>query len=559
MVEPGRAMAQKPVDILKQLGAFWTGLPTPKRLALLFAFTSVLLAVGAIAVIGSKVQYSYLYTSLDQRDAAAIAQKLTELKVPHTIEAGGSAIRVPEEQVHSLRLELAGNGLPSGGGIGNEIFDQTRLGATEFEQEVNLRRALEGELSRSIATISGVEAARVHLVMPKRRLFASKGESASASVILNLRNQHDFGRREVAAIVHLVSMAVPNLGPDRVTVVDSKGVTLHRPEGEQGGLGAGEGRSAEMREAERQVEERVRTLLERAAGPNAVDVRVKLEVDSATRERTEEHYDPTRNVLRSEHAVEERNATEAESVAGIPGAQTNLPDVEPGRQPTAEDMGRDVARRSHTRNWEVDRVVEKILLPAGDVKRLSVAVLVDGKYEQREGQSVYVPRTLEELEVLRNVVKGAVGFNAERGDSIELQSARFHRDQADVVEPATPEPPWKKYVVPGVAGIAGLLVLSAVVLTWRSRRDRLIAAQREQALQASLETEERQRLMEAEARLLEHETEGGALTPEFALQRRKEALEIAATDPATAAVVLRDWLSTPTALSAVAQPGGKNG
>lgn len=554
-------MAQKPVDILKQLSAFWTALPTPKRIALLFAVVSVMLAVGAVAVIGSKVQYGYLYTSLDTKDAAAIAQKLNELKVPHKIDAGGTAIRVPEEQVHSLRLELAGNGLPSGGGIGNEIFDQTRLGATEFEQEVNLRRALEGELSRSISTIAGVDAVRVHLVIPKRRLFAAKSEGASASVMLTLRNQHDFGRHEVAAIVHLVSMAVPNLRADRVSVVDSKGATLHRPEGEQQGLVASEGRSAEMREAERRVEERVRTLLERAAGPNAVDVRVKLDVDSATRERTEEHYDPTRNVLRSEHAVEELTNAEGESVAGIPGAQTNLPDVEPSLQPTAEDMGGNVARRSHTRNWEVDRVVEKILLPAGDVKRLSIAVLVDGKYEMREGESVYVPRTLEELEVLRNVVKGAVGFDAERGDTIELQSARFHRDRDELgtTTPALPEPEWKQYLLPGLAGLGVLLLLSGVVLVWRTRRERLAAIQRERALQAELEGEERHRLMEAEARLLEQQANGGDFTPEFALQRRKEALEIAASDPATAAVVLRDWLTAPDVASQLSEGTGIDG
>jgi flagellar M-ring protein FliF len=535
----------KPIDILKQLGAFWNGLSNAKRIALVFAASIVLVGVALISVISSRVDYAYMYTKLDSKDAASIAQKLDELKVPYTLEAGGTAIRVPEEQVHSLRLDLARDGLPSGGVVGNELFDKARLGATEFEIEVNQRRALEGELSRSILTISDVEAARVHLVIPKRRLFAAKTEGAQASVVLTLRNNAQFGRAEVAAIVHLVAMAVPNLAPERVTVVDSKGTTLHRPETSAGGGAAFDARVSEMREQEARLAERTQTLLEKVAGPGAVEVRVKLDFDSAAREQTKEQYDPKSTALRSENKVEERTATEGATVAGVPGAQTNLPDVEPSVQPINDEMGGNFARRSHTRNWEIDRVVEKVTRPAGDVMRVSVGVLVDGRYENREGEFVYVPRTEEELEVLRNVVRGAVGFDARRGDTLELQNARFHRDPIDAAPPVAAEPKWVPYVLPVVAGLGGLLMLAGTVLVWRNQRRRKQAALEERAIAAQLSAEEHQRLQEAEAKLLTPSDESGredTSSPEFAHRRREEAIQIATSDPATAAIVLREWL-----------------
>jgi flagellar M-ring protein FliF len=543
-------VALKPIDILKQLGAFWNGLSNAKRIALVFAVSVVAITVALIAVLNSRITYGYLYTKLESKDAASIAQKLDELKIPYTLEAGGTAIRVPEEQVHSLRLDLARDGLPSGGVVGNELFDKARLGATEFEIEVNQRRALEGELVRSIMTVADVEAARVHLVIPKRRLFAAKTEGAQASVVLTLRNNAEFGRQEVGAIVHLVAMAVPNLSPDRVTVVDSKGTTLHRPESGEGGGGVAgnEARQAEMREQEMRMAERTQTLLEKVAGPGAVEVRVKLDFDSATREQTTEQYDPKSTALRSENKVEERTATEGPTVAGVPGAETNIPDNEPTVQPReGGDLAGNFARRSHTRNWEIDRVVEKLSRPSGDLTRVSVGVLVDGRYEQREGEQVYVPRSAEELEVLRNVVRGAVGYDVKRGDTIELQSTRFFRDPAEFTVPATPEPKWLKYIVPAVAALGGLLMLSGAVLAWRGKRRKNKAAVQERAIQAEVSAEESHRLEEAEAKLLSPLGATGAgedlaSSPELAGRRREEAIQIATTDPATAAIVLREWL-----------------
>ncbi|MEI7894941.1 MAG: flagellar basal-body MS-ring/collar protein FliF, partial [Myxococcales bacterium] len=222
-------MREKAGQILSQLVAFWGKLSNVKRIALVLATTGVLVAALAISTFGPKEHLAYLFTELGADDAQGIVTKLKELKVPFKLDASGTAIQVPEEKVHELRLELAGLGLPRGGGVGFELFDKPRFGSTEFEQRIHHRRALEGELSRTIATIAGVQAVRVHLVLPERSVFAAQKERASASVVLKLRPGKSFGKNEIATVVHLVASAVPGLAEERISVVSADGLTLHRP------------------------------------------------------------------------------------------------------------------------------------------------------------------------------------------------------------------------------------------------------------------------------------------------------------------------------------------
>jgi flagellar M-ring protein FliF len=556
-------------EVIKQLVGVWQSMSTAKRLALAGLTLAVLIGVSAIAVIGSEVRYATLYSGLDPKDGADVVQKLNELKVPFRIQGDGAIIAVPADRVQTLRLELAGDGLPRGGGVGNEIFDQSRLGSTEFEQQINLRRAMEGELARTIGTIDAVQSARVHLVMPKRRIFSAKSEGASASVILHLRPGAEFRKREVSAIVHLVATAVPDLTDDRVTVVDTNGVTLHHPKsGDAADVETEQRYNEEARNAELAIENRVRSLLERTTGVGSVDVRVKLELDRSSKERTEEHYEPTRTAMRSEQKTEETVGTEGTTVAGVPGAQTNLPDVDPSVASTQDGVGgRGLLKRSHTRNWEIDRVVEKILLPAGNVSRVSVAVLVDGRHELKEGQQVYVPRSAEELDALKAIVRGAVGFDAERGDTIELAGLRFERPPGELEATVeAPQPLWKKYLPHGAAAAAALVLLALGVLVWRGRTKRAVAERTVAELQAKLGeghaehpalfgTESNPQLAGDAANLLaEGAPERAPMDPHVAVRRRSEALEIATSDPATAAIVLREWLRSagPAAVKAEA-------
>jgi flagellar M-ring protein FliF len=308
-------------------------------------------------------------------------------------------------------------------------------------------------------SIEGVKAARVHLVLPERRLFAAREESASASVVVKLENSHNFGRKEVAAVVHLVAAAVPTLAKDRVSVVSTEGVTLHRPNSDAPGAGDLADLGAEQ---------------ERVLGPGNADVRVNLWLENAAREKTEELYEPTKTALRSEHKVEEGVANDEAGVAGVPGAKTNLPDAE-GEGPVAAAPagGGGGAIRSQTRNWEVQKVTQKTTTPAGDIRRLSVAVLLNGRYAKKGEKMVFSPLQADEVKQLEETVKRAVGFNPDRGDTVHVQATQFAKLDADDMVGQVGAI-WQKPWLPYAAAAAALaLMLGTLVLVFRPRSRRL--------------------------------------------------------------------------------------
>jgi flagellar M-ring protein FliF len=541
--------------IAKQIAAFWAGLPTPKRIALVGLTTLALAITLLVSYIGSQVHYGYLYTGLESQDAAGIVEKLKATQVPFLLAANGTAIQVPEERVAALRLELAAAGLPHGGGVGFELFDRTQIGSTEFEQQVNLRRALEGELVRSILTIDGVQAARVHLVMPERRLFVAREQQASASVVLKLRNPAGFSPREVAGIVHLVSAAVPNLHRDRVSVVSTDGITLHRPNtGDANSAGDDSDSASEHAHAlAGQMENDVRSQIERIVGPGNADVRVNLKLDTSAREKVEEHYEPSKTALRSEQKVQETSGTGQAGVAGVPGALTNLPDArQAGADVTEAPGGGDgaVSRLSQTRNWEVDKVSQKTTTPPGSIDRLSVAVLVNDHLERRGKQWVNTPRTAQELAQIEELVKRAVGYSVDRGDSVHIAAASFAHLDADTEIGSTDERGWKRLLPYLIAGLASLVALAAIILVWRKRRKSsktMPVALMGQGFDANAELSghvagmgDANGLPAANFASIEglsgsHKLDSPAL--------RSKALQFASDDPATAAIIIRKWLN----------------
>jgi flagellar M-ring protein FliF len=533
------------LSLLRQGRDFWGTLTLVRRVSLIVVTLGVVIGVLVISSVASQQTYTYLFTELTPEDAGAIAAKLKELKVPYRVGAGGGAIEVPEERVHELRLELAGQGLPRGGGVGFEIFDKSHLGATEFEQRINLRRALEGELSRTIGNIAAVHAARVHLVMPEHSVFAMSKQEATASVVLKLRHGRPFGKAEVAGVVHLVASAVPGLSADRVSIVSTDGTMLHRPR--QGAAGAGplahDGEDRE-REVASTLEEQARALLERVVGPGHADVRIGLSLDGASHERTEEHYEPAKTALRSEQKTEERSAPQAESVAGVPGAASNLPDGTAVAVAGPATSGNGF-RTSWTRNWEVDRVTERTTTPAGRVNRLTVAVLVDGAYKASAGGREFLARDKAELDRLAELVKGAVGFSTERGDTLEIACAPFAAPDAQDFTPADTGlfgmTKKSNYIIAG----AGAAFLLALLVTLSRRKKPVRGAPRLLGGKAS-----------------DLALQAGQLTPALSAAPRAEpevvrsrALEIAAKDPATAAVILRAWLNAPSSAVAAGRTG----
>lgn len=508
-----------------------------KPAKILLATTLAALIAGGIwfGARAASEPYAVLFTQLGQDDSAAVVAKLKEMKAPYRIVEGGR-IEVPEARVHELRLEIAGAGLPRGGGVGFESFDKMRLGATEFEQRTMYRRAMEGELTRTISTVAAVESARVHLVMPEKSVFVGRREPASASVVVKLRAGRELGPREIASIVHLVASAVPDLSPDRVALATTEGVLLKKPRRDDGESGDAidEENEAQVRALEAKLEERARAMLDKIVGPGHADVRVSADMDFSRVEHTEDHFEPKKTALRSEElSYEKTQQSTDDTVAGVPGAESNLPTGDAPEPDALSANGAGVVRHEHTRNFEVDRVSEKRITKNGVLKRLAVAVVVDGvPMKDDKGVMHMVQRNPIEIDRLTDLVKSAVGADERREDVVTVDSIPFALSEADLDAgnvAAPPAPPAKfdykknwKFLAAG----AGALFFVIVALLVRRRR-RKLKELREASPVAALQTAAGA-LPEAEEVPL--------------LDVRAEALRRAAEDPATAALVIRHWL-----------------
>lgn len=516
------------------------------RMAALFALIGVLAVGGFFTFHTAAVPYAPLFTNLDRDDAAGVVTKLKELKVPYRLEGDGSLIEVPEDKVRELRLELAGQGLPRGGNVGFESFDKMRLGATDFEQRILYRRALEGELSRTIGAIGAVESSRIHLVLPEKSVFVSKNEPSSASVVLKLRGGRALGAGEVNGIVHLVSTSVSGLSPDRVAVVTTEGAVLHKPKrAGEGDSMSDDDRESKARALEATLEERARAMVEKVTGPGHADVRVTADIDSARVEHVEDHYDPAKTALRSEESNVEHAGPGEVPVAGVPGAESNLPNGSATGAKTGADGGAPEAaktagaavlptREQHTRNFEVDHVSEKRVVQGGILRRMSVAVVLDGN------------RTKEEVDKIAGLVRSAVGFDERRGDAVTVEAVPFLVPPAEVQAPSAPRSKlpidWKnpKHVGP-IAGV-GLLALILAVLMLRRRAKKAAAAKEALALVAAKEQASAQQVT---VEILGKTDEKDETSPDDLKQQVRER---AALDPATAALIVRGWLGAAEAV-----------
>ena len=505
--------------------------------ARMFALVSVIatLAIGGFfAFHKAEPTYAPLFTNLDRDDGASVIAKLKEMKVPYKVEGDGSVIEVPEDKARELRLELAGQGLPRGGNVGFESFDKMRLGATDFEQRILYRRALEGELSRTIGTIGAVENARIHLVLPEKSVFVSKNEPSSASVVLKLRGGRALGPSEVGGIVHLVSTSVSGLSPDRVAVVTTDGTVLHRPRRPGEDTAGDDDKETKARALEATLEERGRAMIEKVTGPGHADVRVTVDIDAARVEHVEEHYDPSKTTLRSEEASLERSGTEEIPVAGVPGAESNLPSGSKTEADGGASSKTGVAalptRESHTRNYEVDRVSEKRVVAGGVLRRMTVAVVIDGS------------RSKEELEKIGGLVRSAVGFDDRRGDMVTVEAVPFLVAE----EPKIAAPPAMKIPfglenprrwAPIAGGVFALLVLVTGLGVRRARKKR--AAQAALALVAEKERMSAQQV--AVEILGAKEDDEDAPSPDLLKQMVRDRAQL---DPATAALIVKGWLGS---------------
>lgn len=406
-----------------------------------------------------QTDYQLLFANLQQDDASSIVGWLKERKVPYEIQGGGSSIYVPADQVYEARLELAGSGLPQGGGVGFEIFDKQSLGITDFVQKVNYLRAMQGELARTIASLSPVAAARVHLALPQKRLFRSQQQAVTASVIVKLKAGANLRDSQVQGIVNLVAGSVEGLDAEYVNVVNSSGKVLSkRPEeGLNGPMTPG---MLEYQQAvERQMENRAQEMLDRALGVSNSLVKVTAMLDFAQVEKLEELYDPKSAVPRSEQIQEQKDSAGG-TVGGVPGVQSNLE----GGTAIVGGGGGGSSNNAETTNYEISKVVNRTVAPVGTVKHLSVSVLVADiatAAEDGEGESMLQPRPEQELRTIEKMVQSALGIDVSRGDQINVVSMPFADEfytKPEVVEPSLSDNlysylPLVKYLAGGLGAL----------------------------------------------------------------------------------------------------------
>ncbi|MDJ0765624.1 MAG: flagellar basal-body MS-ring/collar protein FliF [Myxococcota bacterium] len=455
----------KPPDviakIMQDLRQFWERLPKRVRVLMVGVVILVVAASVTLATL-DRTERKVLYTDLAEEDAAAIVTYLKGQNTPYWLEGGGTTILVPSERVHDTRLALAAEGIPVGGGVGFELFDEQRFGMTEFEERVSLRRALEGELVRTISKLESVRTARVHLVLPKRSILGSQTTPAQASIVVEMQRGRELPKSAIRSVIHLVSSSVEGLNPDQVTVVDTRGRLLS---GEAGG-GIDDKELAYQRKFEREMELHLYEMLSQILGPEASVVRVAANFDFSKRESTEERYNPEGTVVRSEQREVETVGSKATGAGGTPGTRSNLPG---GTPPATSAAGQTKKREAETRNYEVDRVVNRTVGAGAKLSRISVAVLVNGKNKTEEP---FAPKSPEELHQIELAVRGAVGFEAARGDSVEVQSVPFHVPEK-MDEPAPTGPPlWKEWL-PIATGLAVAIALIIAALSLRRKREQV--------------------------------------------------------------------------------------
>jgi len=410
-------------ELIAQLRTLAGDLTLRQKIITGLVLAGVIAAFGALLLFTNQVTYKVLYSDLKPEDASQIVAWLKNEKIPYRLKQGGATVLVPEDQVYDIRLALASAGLPGGSGVGFEIFDRTGLGTTDFVQHINFQRALQGELERTIAAFPQVKTVRVHLATPKESLFVTQQREPSASVVLGLKNGQELTRSQVKGIVHLVASAVPRLDKDHISIVDTTGAVLYDPTEPTTSLASlTNAQLVYHRRLEDYYKNKIQSMLEKVLGPNKAVARVSAELDFDQVEITEENFDPDMVAVRSEQKLLE-TATEMQA-GGIPGVKGGLANKLQGNTTTRPNNLKKT-KEKQTTNYEISRKQRQVRAAQGTLKKLSVAVLVDGTYKKENKKEVYVPRTEEELANLERIVKAAMGFDEERGDEVSVVNVPF--------------------------------------------------------------------------------------------------------------------------------------
>jgi len=531
---------------------------------LLVAGAAAIAIIVAMVLWAKQPDYRVLYSNVSDQDGGAIVTQLTQMNIPYRFSETGGAIEVPADKVHELRLRLAQLGLPKGGAVGFELLDQEKFGISQFSEQVNYQRALEGELARTIETLGPVKSARVHLAMPKPSLFVREQKSPSASVTVNLAPGRAMDEGQISAVVHLVSSAVAGLPPGNVTLVDQSGRLL--TQSNTSGRDLNDAQLKYAADVEGRVQRRIEAILSPIVGNGNVHAQVNAQIDFDNKEQTEEQYHPNGNP--SEAVMRSRQLNESEQVGGpypggVPGALSNQPapannapitanTPQNGQQnqnaqqttstSTANSAGPRNTQRNETTNYEVDRTIRHTKMNVGDVQRLSVAVVVNYR-TLTDGKPL--PLTADQLKQIENLTREAMGFSQQRGDTLNVVNSQFNATD----ESAGELPFWQQQAFIDQLMTAGrwLLVLIVAWILWRKAvRPQLV--RREEERKALLENAQTRQMPEEEAvevRLSKDEQTqqrraNQRLSAEVMSQRIREMSD---NDPRVVALVIRQWMS----------------
>jgi len=451
----------------------FSGLPALRQIGLMVGLAASVALGVAVVLWSQSPNYSLLYGNLSDKDAGEVMDALQKASIPYELDRATGAVMVPGSEVHRARLQLASDGLPKGTGNGFELLDQDQgFGTSQFVENARYQRALEGEIGRTIATLRNVKSARVHLALPKRSVFIRKQEQPSASVTVDIYGGRILEQEQVASIVHLVASSVPHLMPEHVTVVDQTGQLMTRG-GNSRQIGMTSDQFGYNRQLEKTYVKRIEDLLSPLTGRSGVRAQVAAELDFTVTEKTQESFNPDLPALRSEQTSEDANSSGLAAV-GVPGTLSNQPpggavaapvppEAQQG-QPGGAGQAKNTSRRT-VRNYELDKTISHTRLATGTVRRLSIAVILDNKQgastSGKKGTPVREPWSEQELEKFTTLVKEAVGFNAQRGDSVQVINAAFQPPPKlePVPEPPLWEQPWLWTALKQVIGGIGVLLL----------------------------------------------------------------------------------------------------
>jgi flagellar M-ring protein FliF len=414
-------------SFLDQIKAFFSRLTSSQKLFLSSVAVLSFAAIWLLTSLANTLTYSVLFSNLDARDSAVILEKLKEKKIPYKLSGGGAVISVPDSQVGELRIQLAGEGLPQGGAIGFEIFDKNSLSTTDFVQNINYVRAIEGELARSLGQLREVQSAKVHITLPKKSVFVAEKEEAKASIVIRPKAGMMLSNSLIPAIIHLTAQSVEGLRPDNIAVIDVNGQLLSKPRDSMNLLESqNDHQFVYQKSLEQRYTQKIIELLEPIVGNGKVRANVQLVLDFSQVSVTEQSVDPDRTVKISEKTESSKNNQGA--AGGIPGVGSNVAAAAVVNTATGGD-GASSKSESTITNYEISKTTTQTIKPLGIIQRVSAAVVLDNmtQVQMTDGQMVKqsVPQTPEMLDSIRKIVSAAVGYDQQRGDLVEVANLPF--------------------------------------------------------------------------------------------------------------------------------------